>query len=72
MALLVLLHLRFFYVAKGIYAPTLNFHGLPQVYVYAWVEESIYNKLYGGYYKSAAYQVVSITLPEGCSSSFVL
>ena len=39
--------------------------------LYALVEESLYDKLFTGHYKFVAYQVVSITLPEGCSSCFV-
>ena len=31
------------------------------------VEESLYNRLFIGHYKSVAYQAVSITLPVGCS-----
>ena len=51
--------------------PTLYFLRLPQVYMYAQVEESLYNRLFIGHYKSVAYQAVSTTLPEGCSSGFV-
>ena len=51
--------------------PALNFHGLPQAYIYARVEESLYNWIFIGRYKSVAYQVGSTTLPEGCSSCFV-
>ena len=45
--------------------------GLPRAYIYARVEESLYNRLFTGRYKSVACQAVSITLPEGCSSGFV-
>ena len=37
------------------------FLGLPWSYIYTWVEESLYNRLFIGYYKSAAF---SITLPK--------
>ena len=40
-------------------------------YIYARVEEGLYYRLFIGRYKSVAYQAVSITLPEECSSGFV-
>ena len=40
-------------------------------YIYTQVEESLYNRIFIGHYKSVAYQAVSITVPKGCSSGFV-
>ena len=42
-----------------------NFLGLPRVYIYTRVEESLYNRFFIGHYKSVAYLAVSITLPKG-------
>ena len=33
-------------------------------------EQSLYNRLFIGHYKSVAYQAVSITLPKGCTLYF--
>ena len=38
-------------------------YGINYIYLYAQVEESLYNRLIG-HYKSVAYQAVSITLPK--------
>ena len=40
------------------------FLGLPRVYIYTRVEESLCNRLFIGHYKSMAYLAVSITLPK--------
>ena len=37
-----------------------------RVYIYARVEESLYNRLFIGRYKSVAYQAVSKTLSKDC------
>ena len=37
-----------------------NFLGLPRAYIYAWVEESHYNRLFLGRYKSVASQAVGL------------
>ena len=54
-----------------IYMPTLNFLGLPQAFIYAQAEESLYNRLFIDCYKFVAYQAVSTTLPKGCGSGIV-
>ena len=41
------------------------------ILIYAQVEQSLYNRLFIGYYKSVAYQAVSTNLPIRCSSGFV-
>ena len=41
------------------------------IYIYDWVEQSLHNRLFIGYYNSVVYQVVSTTIPEGCSMGFV-
>ena len=41
------------------------------MYIYALVEESLYNRRLVGHYKSVAYQAISTTLRKGCSSGFV-
>ena len=53
------------------YTPALKFFPAPWAYTYARVEQSLYNRLFIGYYNSAACQAVSITLPEGCSIGYV-
>ena len=50
-----------------IYTPTLNFLGLPRAYIYPRVEKRLYNRML----QSVAYQAVSTTLPDACSSGFV-
>ena len=52
--------------------PTLNFLGLPRAYIYIRsgrkksLQKAVYRQL-----QSVAYQAVSTTLPEACSSGFV-
>ena len=43
----------------------IKFPRLPRACIYAREEESLYNRLLVGHYKSVAYQAVSISLPKG-------